>query len=53
MDDNYDTMSLKGLKQYCRDKKYKGHSKCRTKNDITIPAAATKISLFLNQSHLN
>lgn len=34
MDDNYDTMSLKDLKQYCRDKKYKGHSKCRTKNDL-------------------
>lgn len=34
MNDNYDTMSLKELKQYCRDNKYKGHSKCKNKNEL-------------------
>ena len=34
MNDNYDMMSLKELKQYCRDKKYKGHSKCKNKNEL-------------------
>ena len=34
MNDNYVNMNLKELKQYCRDKEYKGHSKCKTKNDL-------------------